>query len=648
MPPASAAPERSPASLSSVAMLTRLFEASPDPITVTDFDSGRLLMVNDGFVRFTGFARDELVGRLAVDVGLWGHGEERRRYIEALRAQGTVNDWAAEFRSRDGRAVNLRISATVVHEGGHTLLVASMRDVTAQDIERLQMAAILDNAMVGIAFTRERQFQHVNPRFEAMFGWAHGEIIGRPGSAVWPSAEAYAEMGRIAAPVLAAGAPLDMSSPMCRRDGSLFWARIRARAVDPNRPGSGGTIWIIEDITQEREAQLALAAAKEAAESASRTKSEFLANTSHEIRTPLNGLLGLARLALAPGLDPAVQRDYLERIQSSAQALAGVISDILDVSKIEAGELSIEALDFDLHALMHKVYGAYAELAAEKGLQFDIGIAAGVPAWVRGDAVRLRQIVSSFISNALKFTARGRVSLELACASGDRVRIVVRDTGSGIEPAAQARLFEPRSMDDALRSSRDGGAGPGLAVCRRLAELMGGKVGASSDPGRGSLFWAELPLPLARLPSGLIGRSADPAGQLHGARVLLVEDNAVNALVAEATLQQWGAEVERVVGGADALAAVDQAERRGERYDVVLMDLHMPGMSGIDTTRALRARPGGAGLPIVALTADVLVSVRDTALAQGMNDFLAKPIEPARLVEVLARWVKLGRAGRLG
>jgi PAS domain S-box-containing protein len=625
MPPASAAPERSPASLSSVAMLTRLFEASPDPITVTDFDSGRLLMVNDGFVRLTGFARDELVGRLAVDVGLWGHGEERRRYIEALSSQGTVNDWAAEFRSRDGRAINLRISATVVREGAHTLLVASMRDVTAQDIERLQMAAILDNAMVGIAFTRERQFQHVNPRFEAMFGWAHGEIIGRPGSAVWPSAEAYAEMGRIAAPVLAGGEPLDMSSQMCRRDGSLFWARIRARAVDPNRPGSGGTIWIVEDITQEREAQLALAAAKEAAESASRTKSEFLANTSHEIRTPLNGLLGLARLALAPGLDPVVQRDYLERIQSSAQALAGVISDILDVSKIEAGQLSIEAVDFDLHALMHKAHGAYAELAAEKGLQFDIGIAAGVPAWVRADAVRLRQIVSSFISNALKFTARGRVSLELACASGDRVRIVVRDTGSGIEPATQD-----------------------LAVCRRLAELMGGKVGASSEAGRGSLLWAELPLPLARLPSGFNGRSADPAAQLYGARVLLVEDNAVNALVAEATLQQWGAEVERVVGGADALAAVDQAERRGERYDVVLMDLHMPGMSGIDTTRALRARSGGAGLPIVALTADVLVSVRATALAQGMNDFLAKPIEPARLVEVLARWVKLGRAGRLG
>ena len=630
-------------------MLTRLFEASPDPITVADFDSGRLLMVNDGFVRLTGYRRDELVGHQAVDLGLWGDGDDRKRYIDALRMHGTVNDWAATFRSRDGRAINLRISATVVREGAQVLLVASMRDVTAQERERLQMAAILDNAMVGIAFTRERQFQHVNPRFEAMFGWERGEIISQPGSVVWPSAEAYAEMGRIATPVLAAGEPLDMSSTMSRRDGSVFWARIRARAVDPNQPGSGGTIWIIEDVTEEREAGLALAAAKEAAEAASRAKSEFLANTSHEIRTPLNGLLGLARLALTPDLDVAVQRDYLERIQSSAQALAGLISDILDVSKIEAGQLTIEKIDFDLHALMHKAHGAHAELAAAKGLQFDLRIEAGVPAWVHGDAVRVRQIISHYVSNALKFTNEGGVSIEVRNGQGGRVRIVVRDSGIGIEPAAQARLFEVFSMGDGSRTRRHGGTGLGLSICRQLAELMGGAVGVSSEPGRGSVFWAELPLLLARLPSPAAGgRSVDPAAQLHGARVLLVEDNPVNALVAKATLQQWGAEVEQATGGAEALAAVEQAERRGERYDVVLMDLHMPGMSGLDTTRALRERVGSHGLPIVALTADVLVSVREAALAQGMNDFLAKPIEPARLVEVLAKWVKLARAGRLG
>ena len=626
----------------------RLFEASPDPITVTDFDSGRLLLVNDGFVRLTGFTREELAGRLAVDLGLWGDNADRLRYVEALRTQGTVHDWAAVFCSRDGRAINLRISAAVVHEGGQALLVASMRDVTAQELERLQLSAILDNAMVGIAFTRDRLFQHVNPRFEAMFGWAHGAIIGQPGSVVWPSAEAYAEMGRTASPVLAAGEPLDMSSLMCRRDGSVFWARIRARALDPNQPGIGGTIWIVEDITEDREAELALAVAKEAAEAASRAKSEFLANTSHEIRTPLNGLLGLARLALAPGLDAQVQHDYLERIESTAHALAGLISDILDVSKIEAGQLTIEAVDFDLHVLVRNVHDAYAELAAAKVLEFELSIAPGVPALVRGDAVRVRQIAGHFIGNALKFTNSGRVGVEVANGAKGRVRIAVRDTGCGIEPAEQARMFEPFSVGDGSPSRRHGGTGLGLAICRQLAELMGGEVGVSSQPGRGSLFWAELPLPLARLPRSNGGRSADPAAQLHGARVLLVEDNPVNALVAEATLQQWGAEVERAAGGTEALSAVEQAERRGERYDVVLMDLHMPGMSGIDTARELRQRFGRNGLPIVALTADVLVSVRETALAHGMNDFLAKPIEPVRLVEVLAKWVKLARAGRLG
>lgn len=628
--------------------LLRLLEASPDPMLVTEFESGHLRLVNDGFVQLSGYSRAEILGRTTLELGLWNEVTDRPAFIGALRQQRAVHDWPVVFNSRDGRRSNIRVSAAVFSADGLDYLVASIRDVTAQERERLQLAAILDNAAVGIAFTHERRFQHANLRFEAMFGWDHGAIIGQPGSAVWPSAEAYAEMGRIAAPVLSAGAPLDMSSQMARRDGSVFWARIRARAIDPTQPGSGGTIWIIEDITEERAAERALAAAKEAAEAASRAKSEFLANTSHEIRTPLNGLLGLARLALEPGLAPEVQRDYLERIQSSAQALAGLISDILDVSKIEGGQLTIDNVDFDLRELMRKVYGAYAELAHAKGLCFDLRFEQRVPSWVHGDPVRLRQIVSNFIGNALKFTESGSVDLEVSAAAGGRVRLAVRDSGIGIEADAQQRIFEAFSVGDGSPSRRYGGTGLGLNLCRQLAELMGGEVGVSSVVGEGSLFWAELPLPLARLPGSPSVRSADPAAQLHGARVLLVEDNPVNALVAEATLRQWGAEVDKASNGSEALAAVERTERSADRYDAVLMDLHMPGMSGLEVTQALRQRHGSAGLPIIALSADVLVSVREEALAQGMNDFLAKPIDPERLVEVLAKWVKLARAGRLG
>ena len=638
---------RSPADLdiacpapASETVLARLFEVSNEPMTVTEFDSNRLVSVNTAFVRMTGFSRDELVGRRAVDIGLWVEPKLRERYMQRLQSEHRVDDFAAVFRSKSGQLLPLEVSATVFEQNGTRYLAAVVRDVCARDRRRLQYEAILDNAVVGIAFTRDRAFQHANPRFEEMFGWPVGGIAGQSGRVVWASDEAYAEIGRRAGPLLASADVFEGEFEMARRDGSVFWASVRARAIDPQHPVTGGSIWIIDDISERRCVEQALAAAKEQAEAASKAKSAFLANTSHEIRTPLNGLLGLVRLALAPGTDTARQREYLERIQDSAEALAGSISDILDLSKIEAGRLTLEHLVFDLHAMLATLRSAYSELARAKGLAFRLHLGADVPRWVNGDPVRLRQILGNFANNALKFTDRGLIEVSITAPEAGQVRLEVSDTGPGVAAELLPRLFQPFSQADSSTTRQYGGTGLGLNICRQLAELMGGEVGVISTPGEGSCFWAALPLARA---SALHEREQEhdtAMDALRGAHILLAEDNPVNTLVAETLLKQWGAQVTAVNNGAEAVDAVERAQGR---FDAVLMDLQMPVLGGLDATIAIRQRHGATSLPIIALTADVLVSERDAALRHGMNDFLSKPIDPDRLARSLARWVRLGR-----
>jgi len=628
------------------ALLNRLFEVSPDPIAVVEFESCRLLRMNEAFERLAGYGSDELEGRNPLDVGLWSDLVARERYLQLLREEGALRDFATVLQPRGRGPVSVLISASVFEHEGERYVLTVLRDVTGIERHRLQYEAILDNAVVGIAFTRDRVFQHVNPRFEDLFGWPAGAIVGQSGRVVWPSDAAYDAMGRIAGPLLQTSDAFEGEFEMARRDGGVFWASVRARAIDPRHPGSGGTIWIIDDVTERRRVSQALAAAKEQAEAASRAKSEFLANTSHEIRTPLNGLLGLVRLAQDPALAPGRLREYLEHIDDSAQTLAGLISDILDLSKIEAGHLTLEQIDFSLHQLLGSLRDAYGPLAQAKGLSFGFEIGAGVPEWVNGDPVRLRQIVANYMSNALKFSECGGIGLRVLPLPGGRIRIEVRDTGPGIDVAVQPRLFHPFSQADASTTRRYGGTGLGLSICRQLAMLMGGGVGMISSPGEGSRFWADLPLAPAQAPlePGVARRAAVDA--LRGARILLVEDHPVNTLVAEATLAQWGAQVSLAVNGAEAVRAVEVAAANGLPFDAVLMDLQMPVMSGIDATIAIRRTHGALVLPVIALTADVLVSERDKAMSQGMNDFLSKPIDPERLVGVLSHWVRRARSAR--
>ncbi len=630
----------------SEAMLSHVVATSPDVITLIDLGTERFVMVNHAFAALTGYARDEAIGRTATDLGLWGSEDEHDHFFSEALAHNGVRDRAIVFRRRDGSEVQLLVSAARFVMEGRDYLVLNGHDITQSERERMEREAILANASIGIAMTRGRSYALANPRFEQMFGWPAGALIGQGGDVTSVDRTAYEEIGALYGPALSHGEAVEFERTMKRHDGSTFLCRIMARPIDPTHPAKGGTIWIAEDVTEKRAVERALARARDDAEAANRAKSAFLANTSHEIRTPLNGLVGLARLARQPGLDSARREQYLAQIDDSAQALAGVISDILDLSKIEAGKLRLEQTDFDLHALLESVEHGYAALADAHALQLTMHVSADVPRRVRGDPVRLRQILSNLLSNALKFTDVGYVRLHVMgvpaqALAEPKVRFEVEDSGPGISADVQARLFQPFTQGDVSTTRRYGGTDLGLSICRELAELMGGSVGVHSQPGRGSRFWAELPLPASaqEAPSSAFAPLHDAERRLAGLELLIVEDNPVNMMIATAIARQWGVTVTEAVDGAEAVAAINERADAGRPFDVVLMDVQMPVQGGHEATRVLRRRFDARTLPIIALTAAALTSERDEALAAGMNDFLTKPLDAQRLQDTLLRWV---------
>ena len=621
----------------SEALLRQVVSMSPDVITLTDLGSGRYEMVNDSFTRLTGYGRDEVLGRTALEVGIWASPDDRDRLLVRLRDNTTVKDLAVSFVHRNGHRLPMLVSASRFEREGHQYLVINARDTSEANRERLEREAIMANASVGIAHTRDQRIVMINPRMEQMYGWPPGELVGQPTRVLWPSEADFDAVGREAGPVLSRGEPCELERLARRHDSSTFLVHLRASAIDPRSPTTGGTIWVAEDVTAQRQAAAELARARDAAEAANRAKSAFLANTSHEIRTPLNGLVGLARMARAPDVPPQRLKQYLEQIGDSAESLSMIISDILDLSKIEAGRLQVDNAPFDLLGLLHSLHRAYASLAAGRGLGFDMQIDPRVPELVQGDALRVRQVLVNFLHNALKFTADGRIDLRVAVVGANRLRFEVMDTGPGIDAATQARLFKPFTQADESITRRYGGTGLGLSICRELATLMGGTVGVASVIGQGSCFHAELPLPAVAADDPASGFGALDSELLQGCRVLMVEDNAVNMMIGVALLQQWGIQVSEAENGSLALLAIDDAAANGQHIHAVLMDVQMPGMSGYEVTRRLRERWSARQLPVIALTAAALVSEREQALAAGMNDFVTKPIDPDRLRRALLR-----------
>ena len=394
---------------------------------------------------------------------------------------------------------------------------------------------------------------------------------------------------------------------------------------------------LADRITLERQEKERLGRERAVAQAATTAKTEFLARMSHEIRTPINAVTGFTDLALRAGDEPT-RLDYLRQIRSASRSLLTIINDILDMSRVEAGKLALSIQDFQLRPLVAGVRELFVPQADEKGLELSVAVGEEVPPVLRGDPVRLEQVLVNLVANALKFTERGRigltVTLDAATPQEASLRFAVRDTGMGIGPQQRARLFEPFSQGDESITRRFGGTGLGLAICKQLVELMGGQIGVSSEPGQGSTF--QFTVRLGRVAAVPQDTQPEPESvtRFPGARVLIVEDNALNQRLAKELLTQLGAGVALAANG---LEAVEAAAR--ERFDAILMDVQMPEMDGLEATRRIRARPDGKAVPIIAMTAHALAGSREQCLAAGMSDFIGKPITLRGVTAVLARFL---------
>jgi PAS domain S-box-containing protein len=588
--------------------------------------------------------------------------EVARRLRDAQPVCELIYCSAFNDRSRRDRAFNegaidfiekpFEVGATRQRLATHLERLALRARLEREKDNLATMVASLPDAVVSL--DPQQRVVMWNAAAERIFAAPAAQAVGLEFARFVPQLPGAARAGTVAdigfpsdgRDLAAPDAPVQL--PALRADGQPIQVELaRSRW---NQGGVGYTTFIVRDVTERALLLDELRRAKDAAEQASQAKSTFLANMSHEIRTPMNAIIGLTHLALQHVSD-ARGRDYLDRIQQSAHHLLGILNDILDVSKIEADKLELEHIDFELQGVLDTFVNLVGDRAAAKGLALGFDVAPGVPRHLIGDPLRLGQVLVNYGNNAVKFTERGeiRVAVSLLERAGAEVtlRFAVRDTGVGIAPDRVGRLFNSFEQADASTSRQYGGTGLGLSIARRLAQMMGGEVGVDSRPGEGSTFWFTARVGCSgqlAAPAGEPGPDALPlpAGAAPGAvRVLVVDDNEVNLLIAREMLRSAGLSVETADNGAQALSRLGETP-----FDVVLMDMQMPVMDGLEATRQIRQLPGLQRLPVLAMTANAMAVDRERCLQAGMDDVLVKPLAPADLIAAVQRWA--GADGQAG
>jgi len=643
----------------------------PGTACLKDADS-RTLMANRGFRTLLAMDPDSMIGKTSLELFPGEFGQKiTDNDQKVLTGGGTVaveesfngRDYeTTKFVVDDGRGNRQLGSITqdiTPRKQGERKLKAQLaqlselnQQLTTAEEDMRRLSAAVEQSPASIVITDlDVRIIYVNEAFTKASGYTAAEVIGQnprilqSGQTPW---ETYRDMW----PTLRAGKAWRGEFINRRKDGSPYF---ELATISPVRDNTGAITHYVatkEDITERRrtEAELLahrrhleslveqrtgeLAAAKEKADAANRAKSEFLANMSHEIRTPMNAIIGLNYLLRQSPLQPE-QHEKLLKISAAAEHLLKIINDILDLSKIEAGKILLEHYAFSPAEVLQNVGAMIRDRATSKGLVLHID-ASGLPERALGDVTRLRQVLLNFASNAVKFTTNGSISLagELLDNQGETMtcRFTVTDTGIGIRAEDTSRLFNAFEQLDSSTTRRFGGTGLGLAIARHLAELMGGEVGVESTPGVGSRFWITARLGAAKEDDMPAPENGLP-GQLQG-RVLVVEDERINRDIAVELLTGFGLQV---VTAENGILAVDRYKQAN--FDLVLMDIQMPELNGLDATRQIRALDNGASVPIIALTANAFKADEESCTEAGMTDFLAKPVFPDALHVMLKKYL---------
>jgi len=535
-------------------------------------------------------------------------------------------------------SVQATISAVTLSDGGQAMLCEAVSDDRSPDEQRAAEALRHTPVLVGLFDAKGRRL-FANPSRLAAFPEeaAFDQMFVDPREAAGPWKAALEQGSWVGSRQVTVG-------------GRTLWHGLDARRTLDPVTGAVSVLVNQVDMTDEIEARRELAVAHARAEAAARAKEEFLANMSHELRTPLTSVIGFAGLLRDADLSPE-QRRHLGRIEDASQALMSTLNDVLDLSKLDAGGVELDRRPFALETVLDQALGIVEVQAGRKGLSLVKAVDPAAPRFVVGDPERLRQILLNLLGNAVKFTTEGSVTLAVrrldplegsagAEETAARIELSVTDTGVGMAEDMVDRVFERFTQADAAVARRFGGTGLGLSITRCLARAMGGEVGATSRLGQGSRFWCVLPLPVAA-DAGPAPEAAVPQAPARGVRVLLADDNEANRELVGTILRSAGHQVELAVDGAEAVA---RAARGG--HDLVLMDVQMPVQDGVSATRAIRALGGpAAGVPIIALSANVLAQQVQAYRACGMNDHIAKPIDTGELLSKVALWGAAGQDG---
>ncbi|MET0623874.1 MAG: response regulator [Pyrinomonadaceae bacterium] len=536
---------------------------------------------------------------------------------------------------RDRDAYSERDLEFLTSVGGQIALAIERKRAEVALVEsEAKFRGLFDDApMAYHELDRDGRITRINHAGERLLGYKAEELVGRP---VWELVVEPVSQEAVRRKLSGVMPMTSYERTFIRKDGELVLVQVEDRLIYDAEGNVNGIRTTLQDITVRKRLEAELEQARDAALESARLKSEFLANMSHEIRTPMNGIIGMTGLLLDTELDPE-QRDFAETIRASGDSLLTIINDILDFSKIEAGKLQFETLDFDLLHPVEETVELLAERAREKGIELASLVYSDIPTKLRGDPGRLRQVLTNLIGNAIKFTEHGEVFVraEKECETDADVVVhfTVADTGIGIDEAAGRNLFQAFTQADGSTTRRHGGTGLGLAISKQLVELMGGRIGFTSEPGKGSTF--RFTARFARQPADALEAPAKVLS-LDKLRVLIVDDNATNRKILSHQFDSWGMVHAEADSGARALEALRAAARRGEPYDLAVLDLMMPGMDGLELARAIKADPAIAATRLVMLTSFGQRGQSATAREAGIEACLTKPVRQSPLFDCLA------------